>query len=300
VPSRPWESLIDAGDLSGALLLLREAAVEDPGDERVEYRLAWVCNRLELHDEALGPARSAWESRPWDSWYLGEYMKTLRALGMTVELMELDPLVRGGGVCRYYLASAELESGSGCSPSTDFLTGMLSSTDDSAAADAAVWLSLLLHDSLTQDSLISLLSGAVSRIPDDGFYRSLLAERLSESGLVEEAREQLVAMRLAGFLGSPYWEACASLAEAEGDPERRIWALRRAVESMRCPATEENLGWALYQTGRNRMREGDLEGSALLLSETATLGDTSDAWRQKADSLIALIDEFQAGAGTDR
>lgn len=291
---------MDAGDLSGALLMLREAASEDPDDERVQYRLAWVCNRLELHEEALEPARLAWESRPWDSWYLGEYMKTLRELGMTVELMALEPFIRGGGACRYYLASVELRDGSGSSPSTDFLTGMLSSSDDSAAADAAVWLSLLLSDSLSSDSLISLLRGAVARVPDSGFYRSLLAERLSEEGLTEEAGEQVAAMRLSGYLGSSYWDACASLAEAQGDAGRRLWALRRAVESMRCPGTEENLGWGLYQTGRDLMREGDLEGALKLLLETATIGDGSEDWRQKADSLTGLIHEFQAGAGPDR
>jgi tetratricopeptide (TPR) repeat protein len=300
VTPRPWESLIDSGDLPGALIELREAASDEPGDEWIQYRLAWVCNRLELHEEALEPARLAWESRPWDSWYLGEYMKTLRELGMTVELMALEPYIRGGGTCRYYLASVELGSGSGASPSTDFLRGMLSSPDDSAAADAAVWLSLLLSDSLSSDSLLSLLRGAVARVPDSGFYRSLLAERLSDAGLTGEAGEQVAAMRLSGYFGSSYWDACASLAEAQGDAGRRLWALRRAVESMRCPGTEGNLGWCLYRTGRDRMREGDLEGALELLLETAAIGDGTEDWRHRADSLTGLIHEFQAGAGPDR
>jgi len=292
--------MIDDGDLQSALLALEEASIEDPGDEWILYRLAWVRNRLELHEAALDPARTAWERRPWDAWYLSEYMKSLDALGMTAELLALAPLVRGGGACRYYLAKAELTSGTGASASADFLAGMLDSPDDSAAADAAVWLGILLDDSLPGDSLVALFAAAVRLVPASGFYRSLLAERLAEEGRLEEARGQIAAMRLAGFAGRGYWDACASLARAEEDAPRRIWALRRSVESMRCPSTVDALGWALFQAGRDLLREGDPEGAEPLLLESAHLEGGSGEWFARADSLLGLIHAFQDRAGDRR
>lgn len=242
----------------------------------------------------------SWERRPWDQWYLAEYMRALRGLDMTRRLLELRPLVRGGGVCRYYLARAEMDSLSGASPSLDYFAGTLTSQDDSAAADAAVWLSLLLQESLCEDSLLSLLRGAVDRVPDSEFYRSLLAERLVSSGLLEEARSHLSFMRLSGASGTSYWGACASLAEAEGDAPRRIWALTRAVETRECPGTVDDLGWALYISGRDLLRQGDLAGAEPLLRETLTLGDGSQAWYQRADSLLGLVDAYQADPAADR
>ncbi|MEN8208230.1 MAG: hypothetical protein ABFR50_03160 [Candidatus Fermentibacteria bacterium] len=267
--------------------------MEDPCNPWLLYRFAWVCNRMEQPSDALEPALAAWRIEPDNQWYLSEYFRALKNLEMYDELLGFGDYVRGGGVCRYYLAATERVLGLFPSPSVTYLLTASVSGDDSAAADACVWLAVLLGNEAGPDSIISLLETAAFLQPDVVFYRCLLAEKFAENGETERSRELLHSIRLEGSAGYSYWQACASLAEAEEDTERRIWALRRARSYRVCPESGRNLGWALYLSGRDALREGKVLLSRDRLLEAASLGDSSEAYVHKADSLLELIYEFE-------
>lgn len=289
----PGDSLTKAGNLPDALPVLLEETIECPANPWLLYRYAWVCNRMEKPEDALEPALAAWRLEPSSQWYLAEYLRALRSLEMFEEMMEYGSYVRGGGVCRYYLAAAERELSINPSPSLEYLFDTSSCGNDSAAADACIWLAILLQNELDIDSVLALVENAADRQPDEDFYRCVFAEKLAENGEIERSREQLHLIRLEGSTGFSYWQACASLAEAEEDADRRIWALRRARTSRICPESSRNLGWALYISGRNALRDGDLLLSKERLQEVFCLGDTSEIYVQKSDSLLELIDEFE-------
>lgn len=273
-----------------------EEADADPADPWLLYRLAWTANRLEMPEEALGPALAAWSMEPSSQWFLAEYLRALRSLGRFREMMEVADLVRGGGVCRYYLASAERELAMEPSPSLRYLLDASVSSDDSTAADACAWLAVFLRGGTREDSLLALAARAAELMPEEDFYRCLLAERLAEAGDLEGAGEQISRLRLRGVESYSYWRAVAALAAAEDDPERNIWALRRARERRVCPESARNLGWALYFRGRNALREGDLDLSGEALLESSLLGDSSEVFVQRSDSLLRLMDEFEKTA----
>lgn len=267
--------------------------MEDSRNPWLLYRFAWVCNRMEKPADALEPALAAWRIEPDNQWYLAEYLRALRNLEMYEELIGCGDYIRGGGVCRYYLAVAERELSIYPSPSVEYLLETSSREDDSTAADACVWLAILLQNEVDADSVIALVETAAALQPDEYFYRCILAEKFAENEEIERSREQLHFVRLEGSTDYSYWQACASLAEAEEDSNRRIWALRRARSYRICPESSRNLGWTLYISGRNALRDGDLLLSKERLLEAVSLGDSSEIFVHKADSLMELIHEFE-------
>lgn len=248
---------------------------------------------MEQPEEALSPALAAWRTEPVKQWYLAEYLRALRNLSMFEELLAHTAYVRGGGVCRYYLAVAEREMNQHPSASLEYLLETSVADDDSAAADACIWLAILLQDKISADSILTFAATAVEKDPSSEFYRCVFAENLSRNGLLEQAREQIHWMRLKGYTGYSYWQACAELAEAEEDDERRIWALRRARQNRNCPDTSRNLGWALYISGRDALRDGDLIYSRDHLEDALQTGDSTEVYVMKSDSLLNLINEFE-------
>ena len=248
---------------------------------------------MEKPADALEPALAAWSIEPDNEWYLAEYIRALKNLEMYDELIGCGDYIRGGGVCRYYLAIAERELDICPSPSASYLLTASGCDDDSAAADACVWLAILLGNEVETDSIVALAQTAARLQPDVVFYRCILAEKLAENGETERSREQIHFMRLEGSMGYSYWQAAASLAEAEEDTDRRIWALRKARNSRICPETNRNLGWTLYISGRDALREGDILLSRERLWEAASLGDSGEIYVHKADSLLELIHEFE-------
>ncbi len=266
----------------------------------MQYRLAWVANRLELPADALEPALIAWNLDPANQWYMAEYLKSLRNLDMYEEILAAGDMVRGGGTCRYYLAVAERELGMVPGPSMAYFAEAIHSPDDSTAADACAWTVILLRDSLPADSVTVLLSRAVEASPLRSFYRGLLAENLATSGRIEEAREQIHLMRLMGNSGYSYWTACAELAEGEEDSDRRIWALIRAREQRDCAASRRDLGWALYMAGRDAVHEGEQLLAAEYLARATALNCTGEDFHIRADSLRRILDDYQEQTAPDR
>ncbi|MBD3278895.1 MAG: hypothetical protein GF388_11400 [Candidatus Aegiribacteria sp.] len=287
------DSLARAGNLPDALPLLREEVSGGCTDSWLLYRYAWVCNRMELFQEALEPALTAWHLDPVNQWYLGEALRAMRDLELFSEMTEYADYIRGGGVCRYYLAVAERELDQEYSPSLDYFARAAGSDDDSTAADAMVWIALLTQDRAEPDTVLQLLSKAVDLMPEEDFYRCVLAGKLAEADRIESARDQLHLLRLSDQMDHSYWQAFSALSKAEGDEARRIWSLRRAMESRTDAETIRNLGWALYLAGRDRLGSGQADYSRRLLTEAAALGDTGEIYRVKADSLLGLINDFQ-------
>jgi len=289
----PGDSLTRAGNLPEAYHVLHDEVLEDSCNPWLLYRLAWVCNRMEKPSEALEPALAAWRIEPDNQWYLAEYLRALKNLGIFEELLEYGEYVRGGGVCCYYLAIAEREMGIYPSVSAGYLLETCSCGEDSAAADACIWLALLIQNDVDSDSVLALVETAVMLQPDEEFYRCVLAEKLAENGEIEQSREQLHILRLGHSDSYSFWQACATLAEAEEDTARNIWALRRARSLRNCPESSRNLGWALYIAGRDALREGDIPFSSEKLQEALCIGDSSEIYVQKSDSLLELIYEFE-------
>lgn len=287
------EELISSGNLPDALDALMEEAKEDPENPWLLYRLSWVCNRMELPEAAVGPALTAWNMDPANQWYLSEHLRALKNMGRFSEILEYSAYVRGGGVCRYYMAVAEEECTTGPFPSVEYFLETACSDNDSVASDACIWLCIILRDEVPTDSLLALSVSAVERSPGTGFYRCVLVEHLSEAGRLDEAGEQLRFIRLSGETDYYYWQSFSRLAEAEGDAGRRIWALRRARQSRNCPESSRNLGWALYLSGRDALRNGDLRYSMERLTEAVLLGDSTELFVLKSDSLQGLIHEFE-------
>ena len=262
-----------------------------PWSHWLHYRLAWAYNRLELPDSALAPARAAWEMSPQNQWYMGEYLRSLYHLQRYREMLGLADVVRGGGVCRYYLARAE-EALDTLESSRQWLRRALNAPGDSVAADAASWLSVLSRERLGPDSVLALVRMAAELRPNDRFYRARLVEELARAGLLQEAWDNLRSLRLLQEPSQSYWSAWASYAEAEGDRRRRIWALRRAYSSRRCPSNARDLGWALYLAGRDTLRAGHAAPAAALLRQASAMGCSTEIFAVKADSLLGLMREI--------
>ncbi|MBN2608745.1 MAG: hypothetical protein JXA64_06490 [Candidatus Fermentibacteraceae bacterium] len=270
-----------------------QEVASDPADPWLLYRLAWTANRMERPDVALQAAMAAWTMEPSNEWFLAEYIRALRSLDMYDEILDCADLVRGGGVCRYYLADCERELGVHPSESMEYLLEAAGFEDDSACADACIWLAVLAQGLSEGDSSLLLAARAVELMPDEDFYRCFLAERLAESGDLAGAREQLHRLRLGGGTGYSYWRATAALAEAEGDLHRNVWALRRARTARTCPESGRDLGWALYFIGREALRTGETSMARRWLWESRLLGDTSEVFVHRSDSLLELLYEFE-------
>lgn len=258
------------------------------------WRLAWAWNLLEEPDSALGPALRAWSERPQSELYLGEYLRALYRLGRFREILDLEPLLRdgSGGYCRYVMARAERELGLP-RVSTQALLQLLASDRDSVAADAALWLSILLETELEPDSLLALaLLAAGPGPPGSDMPSTRLADAYMEMGMLGEASALLSAIRLSGCCGYHYWVCASELARRELDHERRIWACRRAVECRRVPATLRSLAWALYSGGRAALRDGDLALALSRLREVSSIPEAPDDIALEADSLAALVEAF--------
>ena len=283
--------------LREAVPLLLEEVSGRPSGSWPMYRLAWTYNRLGVPDSALPWAELALELDPDNQWYMCEVLRALCSMEMFTEAAGYLPRVRGGGVCRYYLARAESECGAGDSPSLEWLEEALRSEDDSTAADAACWLSLLLSGRVPDDSLSALLARAVELDPGSEFYRCRYAGALAGEGRTDEAAACLRPLRISGASSQVYWQARAELARAEGDSRREIWALRRAWQARRTPVAAESLGWALYLSGRDAMRSGDLALAAGRLLEASSLGGAGDVYAVLSDSLLELLDEYTRQTG---
>ncbi len=296
----PGDSLRAAGRLEEALPLLISETAERPTDDWLAYRLAWTLNRLEMYGGAAEAAGRAWELDPADRWYLAELMKALRGTGDLAGVIELSPFVRGGGACRYHLAAAERDSGISPSPSAEWLARAVSSPDDSTAADACAWLSVLLAGDVPPDSVLALRRTALELDGSSAFYACLLAEAAAEADSVRLCSEVLRGLRTEASGSYGYWGAMAALAEAEESPLRRIWALRRALESRDCPQSRRDLGWALYLHGRDLLRGGERTASRELLERASGLRAGASAEPETfsvlADSLLRLLDEYESAA----
>lgn len=273
-------------------LLTREAR-DRSWDYWPSYRLAWALNRLELPDSALGYARYALRLSPQNQWCLGEVMRALYHLQRYDDVLACSSLIRGGGVCRYYLARAEEITGTSRGRSLGYFCETVVAGRDSAAADAASWLAVLLDGKLEDDSLVGLLRLAVDLQPDVEFYRCRLAEELADADRIDEAVASILPLRVENCRSTGYWQAWAAVAEAQDDRERQLWALERAWHSRRVPSTARNLGWVLYVEGNDRARAGDLAEAKRLLRLCRALSDSSEAFVRRADSLLELFGEYE-------
>jgi tetratricopeptide (TPR) repeat protein len=261
-----------------------------PSNAWLNYRLAWALNRLDLPDSALAFAENAWSLEPARERYLSEFMKSLSMLGMDSEILGLARYLRGGGVGRYYAAAA------GDSASLAYLAETAAEGGDSAAADACCWLSILCFSSCGAESSIALLERSVFLEPGDPFYRSLLVQRLAASGRLDRAIEHLDLLRRTRARDAVYWQAAASVAEAEGDDVRLAWALRRCWQARQTSEAGRDLGWALYTGAGRAVSEGEIELARQWLTEARGLHADSVV-TLRSDSLLRLLDEFEKEAG---
>lgn len=270
------------GRVAEAIPALRAEAAGHPRDPWILWRLARAYNLMEMPDSACVHALAAWRMEPGEDLFLAEYFKALRRSGRQQEVLELAGLVRNGGSARYHAAACGHEE------SLRYLRDSSLSPDDSTAADACCWLSVLEGAEGAGDRSLELLRRCVELAPDEGFYRSMLVEELCGAGLLEEAAANLLELRRARWFEPGYWDACASVASLEGDQERRLWALRRSVEALTTPDALRSLGWGLVSAARSDMRNGRLELASQRLSEAVRLGGPSEEFVRVSDSLLAM------------
>lgn len=266
--------------------MLREEIRDRPWDSWVRWRLARAFDLMEMPESALVHAGAAWEARPQEERFLAEYFKALRRTGHPDEVLELADLVRNGGSARYYAAAC------GHAPSMTFLEDSIFSSNDSTAADACCWLSVLVRSEGDSARALELLGRSVELSPGEHFYRAMLIEDLCDAGLLEEARGNLLLLRRNRWFEQPYWSACAAVARLEGDDERLLWALRRAVEARRIPETVRSLGWGLVSAACRDLREGRLEHAVQRLEEAVSLGAEDERFTAVSDSLLAMTAEY--------
>lgn len=270
------------GRVEEAIPALREETALRPWDPWVRWRLARAYNLMEMPDSACSQALAAWRMEPDEELFLAEYFKALRRSGRQQEVLDLADLVRNGGAARYHAAAC------GHEPSIQYLRDSSLSADDSTAADACCWLSLLESTEGAWERSLQLRRRCVELAPGSGFYRSMLVEGLCRAGLLEEAAANLLVLRRARWFEPGYWDACASVAELEGDQERRLWALRRSVEALTTPDAVRSLGWGLVSAARSDLRNGRLELASQRLSEAVHLGGPSEEFVRVSDSLLTM------------
>ena len=245
------------------------------------YRAAWILNRLDMPDSALAWAVIAHELNPGNSAVLGEFLRAQSSSPDSV--LSYGHLVSGGGVCRFRLAQAELRLGAP-GPHCRFLSESLESGTDSSRADAACWISMLLPD-----RSLELLRLAVELVPDEDFYRTVLAGELAaldQPGAGFEVLERVVPD------GYYYWQAVGRCREASGEVEQAAGAFRTAYESRRCPSSAAELGWFLYRAGRDLIMADSCEAALSYLSEASALWSRDSSWAVASDSLLSRTGEF--------
>jgi tetratricopeptide (TPR) repeat protein len=278
--------MLTAGHLREAVPLLLGEVSARPNSAWLNYRLAWALDRLDMPDSALVFAERAWSLSPSRERYLAELLKSLSMSGRSDEVLALAGYVRGGGVARYYVAAA------GDAASLSYLRTAAGSEDDSTAADACCWLSILCLTRSAAESSIALLERSVSLEPADPFYRSLLIQREAEAGMLEEAMDDLAVLRMARSRDPLYWEAAASVAEAEGDDVRLAWALRRSWQARQTAESGRALGWALFSCAGRALYRGDPELAGQWLEEAAALGVDS-VLCERTTEMLGAIAEFE-------
>jgi tetratricopeptide (TPR) repeat protein len=282
------DSLLRAGRLAEAVpVLLGSGSTASP---EVMYDLAWAYNRLDMPDSALLWARAAWEAEPQDQWYLSELIRALAKLDLSSDIDSMIPFIRGGGPARYHAAAG------GNAASEDWLRGAALSPDDSTAADALCWLSVLAAGRGAREEALDLSREALLRRPSDPFYGSMLVERLASCGRLSEAAEHLSRLRREGAYGLSFWEASASVAREEGDQDRLIWALRRVLECRTTPGASEDLGWALFVSGLRLLSDGSCATALERIEEAESLARPGGELALAADSVAALVHEYQETA----
>jgi hypothetical protein len=229
--------------------------------------------------------------------YYCEYLRSLYRLGMYQDIVEHGELHRGGGYGRYLIARSELALGLDQRSLRLLSDTLLLDPDDSVSSDAALWLSILLDGSVGGDSILSLARLAVDAAPDPGCFEiTRLADACLDEGLLEEARLLLFELRLAGEDGDYYyWSCMAELAREEQDPERRVWASRRALECRETPSSEEQLAWALLSSAEEGLEDGNLLLAATRLSEACSLEWAGEEVHERASSLLDLLEEYERG-----
>ena len=84
----------------------------------------------------------------------------------------------------------------------------------------------------------------------------------------------------------------AELARAEQDPERRVWASRRALECRDTPSSEERLAWALLSWAEQGLEDGDLLLAARRITEARSLEWAGEEVHDRASSLLDLLEEY--------
>ncbi len=261
--------------------------LESPGDWWPAYRAAWILNRLDMPDSAAFWASRARQLRPGSAPVLGEFLRALSHEPDSV--LKYAYLVSGGGVCRFRLAQAERNKGAALGH-TSYLLETLGSGTDSARADAACWLSMLLPD-----SSLKLMELAVFLAPDDPFYRTVLGGELASEGHPDRGLAVLEPLEPEGYY---YWQALARCLEAADSLEAAAEAFRTAYSARRCPAAAADLGWFLYRTGRSLVMEDRCTEALPLLREAAGVWNRDSAWACAAESLAGLAEEFlRAGTG---
>jgi len=277
----PADSLLQSGDLSGALSHYAADANENPRSWWPAYRAAWILNRLSMPDSALVWAVRAHDLRPSNSSILGELLQAHSQNPDSV--LKYGILVAGGGVCRFRLAQAEqrLESPG---EHTLYFHQTLDHGNDSARADAACWLSVLLPERATE-----LLGMAVELAPGESFYRTMLAGRLAQQGDADGGFSILAPLPPQGYY---YWQALARCHEAEGSADLAAEAFRQAFQARQCPSSAADLGWFLYRAGRDLVKADNCPEAAALLEEASNLWHSDSSWARASDSLLTLVRRF--------
>lgn len=243
-----------------------------------------------MPDSAAVWASRARRLRPGSAPVLGEFLRALSPCPDSV--LKYSALVSGGGVCRFRLAQAERNKGVMLGH-TSYLLETLRSGTDSARADAACWLSMLMPD-----SSLRLIELAVALAPEDPFYRTVLGGELASEGYPDRGLAILEPLEPEGYY---YWQAMARCLEAADSLEAAAGAYRLAYSARRCPSSAADLGWFLYRTGRNLVMEDRCAEALPFLKEAAGLWSRDSAWACAAESLAVLTMEFlEVGSGWER
>ncbi len=214
---------------------------------------------------------------------LGELLKAVS--DNPDHVLEYSSLVSGGGVCRYRLAKAELKLNIFQGESLRWLLQRYQEEDSTAAADAGCWLSLLFPS-----RGLEYIERAVDLAPDVVFYRYILIDKLIESDMLNQAEEEFFLLHDSCDTG--FWQAAASLHQAQGKEFEAVQDLRMAYNLCRTPSTGGNLGWRLYFLGRDLAGENRIQEAVPFLIQCSGTWNPESTWAVRADSLLNQLNEF--------
>ncbi len=238
-----------------------------------------------MPDSAEAYALAALELDPGNENCLAELLKALAP--RPSEVLGYSPLVAGGGVCRYRLARAELELGQLSGPSVMWLLENYENGDPAVAADAGCWLSVLFPE-----RGLPFISRAVELMPGEGFYRSILVDRLLEEGMTDEALLHFQELSAMGEEDFHYWQTASSVYLALENHDLALEASRKAFSLRMTPSSGADLGWLLYFRGRDLVRENRMSDALPYLIEASSVWNEDSSWALRADSLIDLMNQF--------